>query len=542
MLLAAWCVSGCHGHVDWCDELLCALSRRRDVRSSLAQTLTRIQGAELTCAFFQPLTRPLFCFSTHVQRVMLPYKRAGSPDTDRPRVKARLSLSRAAQPSQPQHTTGAVGPPTPSPRDRFVPPPPSGEACATCRRTLEWQEIARCQDCLATSSVTARALHLRYRLDHPNKRLVADLTDLAEFERLFGDIRSGDSFRRAAAVLKATHEDVTPSTVGDITLPFIGDKIRNVYLPQLLGGRLERLEQHRADPVRVAIRELIRLPYVRLDQARAWADAGLLTPQDIWKAHQSGTLQPPLTDEWSRICVEHAEEVLTNTGLSELKALEDAVREAVERSRPGSILTLIGGAARGKTESHDLDFLVTHPEAGQEAGALEEMVEVLRARTDLARNASGDPFLHVKLFHDDSITAGAVQRQSGSVYTKQKSGNISNKVLLLIKLNGLPLRRVDVLWVPRFQHAHWVLGWTGSTEMEKFLRLHCERELKLKLSNTELTAIDGRFIVGRGKPRTLIPIEQAVTGYVQTGLWPGTEEELFDMLELPWRPPEDRNA
>jgi hypothetical protein len=104
----------------------------------------------------------------------------------------------AAPPSSPPHAHAAP----------FVPPPPSREPCGTCGRALGWQEVGTCQACLASAPATARALHLRFRLQHPNVALVAALSELAEYEELFGEVLSADAFHRAAAVLKATPGDV----------------------------------------------------------------------------------------------------------------------------------------------------------------------------------------------------------------------------------------------------------------------------------------------------------------------------------------------
>jgi hypothetical protein len=169
--------------------------------------------------------------------------------------------------------------PLPAP-DAFVPPPPSGEACSACGQPLPWCSILTCQACLKAAGggneALARALHLRFRTDHPNKALVAALTELSEYEALFGEIKSADTFRRQAAMLKATPRDVTSAAdLAEFDPPYVGTKARERYIPSFLAtGMLERLERFKRDPAQVAERELLRLPYIGTKLAKAWAAHG----------------------------------------------------------------------------------------------------------------------------------------------------------------------------------------------------------------------------------------------------------------------------
>jgi hypothetical protein len=168
----------------------------------------------------------------------------------------------------------------PPAQDAFVPPPPSGEACSACGQSLPWCSILTCQACLKAAGggneALTRALHLRFRLDHPNKALVAALTELSEYEALFGDVKSADTFRRQAAMLKATPRDIV--CVADIATfdpPYVGTKARERYIPSFLAtGVLERLERFKRDPTKVAERNILRLPYIGTKLAKAWAAHG----------------------------------------------------------------------------------------------------------------------------------------------------------------------------------------------------------------------------------------------------------------------------
>jgi hypothetical protein len=185
--------------------------------------------------------------------------------------------ARRAREDTPDANPDDAPPPAP---DAFVPPPPSGEACSACGRPLPWCSILTCQACLKAAGggneALARALHLRFRTDHPNKALVAALTELSEYEALFGEIKSADTFRRQAALLKATPRDITSAAdLAELDPPYVGTKARERYIPAFLAtGVLDRLERFKRDPAQVAERELLRLPYIGTKLAKAWAAHG----------------------------------------------------------------------------------------------------------------------------------------------------------------------------------------------------------------------------------------------------------------------------
>jgi DNA polymerase lambda len=485
-------------------------------------------------------------------------RRSGSPESEDEEEGAGAAPVPATGAPVPQR---AAAPP-------FAPPPPSGDACASCGKALGWQELARCQACLsASASALERALHLRFLVTHPNAALVTALSELADYEELFGEARSADAFHRAAATLKATPADIrTSADLEACAPPFVGGKLKERYLPEFWArGTLARLEAHRAQPERVAARALARLPYVGAALASKWAAQGLRTPAEVWAAHTARTLAPPLATAWQRLSLEHADELLAEIRAEDQAPLVDAVRAAAAAVSVGGAplqVALTGGAARGKPASHDLDFLITHPVEGAEAGKLEAMLRVLAASPAVERDDAGRPRMLVGLSADMSALAvggkPAKQRAgksggwadaaprlwsadaAGADAEEADAGRLpANKALLLVKFVGLPMRHLDLLCVPRHQHACWLLGWTGSREMERLLRAHAKQR-GLKLSNTALSSADGAQLLTRDGRR--VAAAEAATQYVAAGAYPRDERELWRMLGLPWRPPAERNA
>jgi hypothetical protein len=101
----------------------------------------------------------------------------------------------APQPATPTRAAPASAPPRQQSRGAD-----EDARCDACRGRLESTAIRRCLRCMAHEPATLRALHLRYRADHPhNRQLVAAFEELYEFEaRLVSFYRA--CLRRAFAL------------------------------------------------------------------------------------------------------------------------------------------------------------------------------------------------------------------------------------------------------------------------------------------------------------------------------------------------------
>ena len=388
--------------------------------------------------------------------------------------------------------------------------------------------------------------------------------------------------------------------------PFIGEKMRDEYMRQFFQtGTFARLEAHRHDSDKVAARRLSRLPYVGGPAALAWVTAKLDTGAKVLAADEAGTLKKTghhVANDYARLALEYADELLTDIRTEDHAPLMAAVAAAVTAAVPiaegGSgaasrpEITLVGGSHRGKEACHDLDILVVLPRDGAaHAGTLMRALRALADDENVERDANGAPRLVAGLAIDASVAqsvAGAAQlddrdvfidaddepdsprkasRDKGHGGTKNAKAlkiwrggdgtddpdlRQANKALILVKMRGLPMRHVDLLVVPYHQRAFWLLGWTGSREFERILRGYVKKELgtlllgpqgagvKLKLTNTALGTEDDSAVVN--KHGALIPAGRLQDDYIGQAAYPETEQELFALLRLPYREPNERNA
>ena len=440
----------------------------------------------------------------------------------------------------------------------------SGEhgQCIECGADLTAMEISSCWDCMRGKPAEARLLWLRFKVQHRNAGLVAALRELAVFESLNKEKqKSSDAFHWAAAALMATPGDVTSvSQLDEWDPPFIGEgKIKSHYIPEwLLAGKIQRLEQHRNDPVKVATLHLGRLPYVTRAMAKAWAEQGFTSFSAVWAAHERGTLQPPLDTDWLRLAVSHGDELSSPMSSGDCQPLMEFVLDKLKAACPSDLQdglrwTRVGGASRGKPTSHDLDLLATHEVEGTDRGMVNNIMRLIAASDALERDAvTGKPCLQVMLSSPSESPGGgsafagasaAAIRQDDHGQWRCGTGDDKQdafKAQMLVKLKGMPLRQVDVLVVPRSQFAFYVLAWTGSREIEKLLKRHAENALNLKLGTRSLYARDDTFVVAADG--THIPMANKQLDYVEARRWPREEVDIWPMLGIPYRPPCDRNA
>ena len=353
---------------------------------------------------------------------------------------------------------------------------------------------------------------------------------------MFGEkdeFRSAETFRRAAASLKAAPRDIRDTAELDaLAPPFIADKLRNVYLQQFWRtGTMQRLELLRT-PAKQAARRLARLPYVGGPTALAWVNHGLDSGAKVLAADEAGTLRAKtghgVANDYARLALQHEEQLLQDIRTEDhaplLAAVGAAVHKAVPRrtdaedtaeTRPE--ITLVGGAHRGKQACHDLDILVVLPRVGAaHGGALLRALRALAEDENVERDRRDMPRLVAGLAEDASVVKsvtgtakmsddepespratsrskhggggggapkgghswkGVLKMWRGGDDTSDPALRQANKALILVKMRSLPLRHVDLLVVPYHQRAFWLLGWTGSREFERLLRGYVKDEL-----------------------------------------------------------------
>ncbi|EPY88195.1 DNA-directed DNA/RNA polymerase mu [Camelus ferus] len=357
-------------------------------------------------------------------------------------------------------------------------------------------------------------------LTHHNTSLSDALETLAEaagFDRSEGRQLS---FCRAASVLKALPGPVTALSQLQ-GLPHFGEHSRRVVQELLEHGVCEEVERVRLSEryqimkVSVTIGILLRawllttlcssseqlftqIFGVGVKTADRWYREGLRTLDDLRE-------QPQRLTQQQKAGLRHHQDLSALIQRSDAEALHQAVEAAVGQALPGATVTLAGGFRRGKLQGHDVDFLITHPQEGREAGLLPRVMCCL--------NKQG-----LVLYHQHQRSQ---QRDPAHPARQNHIMDAFERSFCIFRLPQPPGAdvRVDLVVAPSSQFPFALLGWTGSKHFERELRRFSRKERGLWLNS-----------------HGLFDPEQKTIFHVTS------EEDIFRYLGLEYLPPEQRNA
>uniref|UniRef100_A0A9L0I716 DNA-directed DNA/RNA polymerase mu n=1 Tax=Equus asinus TaxID=9793 RepID=A0A9L0I716_EQUAS len=283
-------------------------------------------------------------------------------------------------------------------------------------------------------------------------------------------------------------------------------------------GRLQELLEHgvceEVERVRLSERYqtmklFTQIFGVGVRTADRWYREGLRTLDDLRG-------QPQRLTQQQKAGLQHYRDLSALVQRPDVDALQQVVEAAVGQALPGATVTLTGGFRRGKLQGHDVDFLITHPEEGREAGLLPRVMCCLKKQGLVLyhqHHRSEDP-THLT---QQSHTMDAFERSFCIFRLPQPPGSAV----------GGPQRpcpawkavRVDLVAVPISQFPFALLGWTGSRHFERELRRFSWKERGLRLNS-----------------HGLFDPEQ------KTFFHAASEEDIFRHLGLEYLPPEQRNA
>ncbi|XP_012596958.1 DNA-directed DNA/RNA polymerase mu isoform X3 [Microcebus murinus] len=318
--------------------------------------------------------------------------------------------------------------------------------------------------------------------------------------------------RRAAAAPPGC----TPAALLDISW-FTESLAAGQPVPVECRHRLEELLEHGACEEVERVRRSERYQTMKLftqifgvgvRTADRWYQEGLRTLDDLRE-------QPQRLTQQQKAGLQHHRDLSTPVLRPDVEALQQLVEAAVEQALPGAIVTLTGGFRRGKLQGHDVDFLITHPEEGQEVGLLPRAMRCLQDQGlvlyhQYQHSHYGDPAQHshsMDAFERSFCIFRLPQPPGASVREAPKPCPTWKAV------------RVDLVVAPISQFPFALLGWTGSKLFQRELRRFSRKEKGLWLNS-----------------HGLFDPEQKTFFHV------ASEEDIFRHLGLEYLPPEQRNA
>ncbi|KAL8839079.1 MAG: hypothetical protein Q9170_001861 [Blastenia crenularia] len=334
--------------------------------------------------------------------------------------------------------------------------------------------------------------------ENPNARTIEILQQMSDYYDRTKDHWRTLAYRRAITALKRQPRKIT-TAASALAIPAIGARLADKIEEIVLSDRLRRLENTGLDDRDTALQLFLSIYGVGTAQASQWIDRGYRTLADL-------VAKASLTKN-QKIGIDHISDFAARIPREEVERHGKLVRDAVGKVDSSIEVTIGGSYRRGAADSGDVDFIVTKPGAG---------VEVLRTITLDAII----PRLFASGYLKASLAAGT-SRSSGSKWhgcaCLPSSASIEKKDIW---------RRIDFLLVPHDEIGAALIYFTGNDIFNRSIRLLASKK-GYRLNQHGLWRD-----VMRGRARERITQGSLVEGR--------SERRIFEILGVPWRPPEHR--
>ncbi|EZA59610.1 hypothetical protein DMN91_004796 [Ooceraea biroi] len=323
---------------------------------------------------------------------------------------------------------------------------------------------------------------------NPNQDLCDILMELADYERnVSKDERKYYTYRMAAETLGTLSEKVKSGEEAK-KLPNIGVKIATMIDEFLQTGKLQKLEDFKKDENNVSITLLARVSGIGSTKAKELVDAGIKTLEDLRK-HQD-----KLT-HCQKLGLKYFDDFEKKIPRAEIIQIEKILKSAIKELNSDYVVTICGSYRRGKEESRNINVLITHPEytskdAEKKTVSLKAIVECLEKKRLIT----------------DTISLGSTKFMG---------------VCRLVEEKGKPFRKLNIQFTLYDQYYCAMLALTGSALFNMNIRARA-RKKKYTLNDYEL-----KRHTTEGHPGETVKIT--------------CEEDIFKILDLPYKDPKDRN-
>ena len=333
--------------------------------------------------------------------------------------------------------------------------------------------------------------HTGENTSSPNATTIGILQSMADYYGQMGDEWRTRAYRKAISTLR-NHPAKVWTKEEALKLPQIGERLAAKIEEIAFTNRLRRLDNARAEPSDQILQTFMQVYGAGFAQASKWIGQGYTTLNELLE-------KADLTDN-QRIGIEHYEDFNSRIPRAEVERHGDLVRQALQEIDPAFEVIVGGSYRRGSETSGDVDCIVTHPDTGSahiRAVVLDQLVP--------------------KLITTGFLVA-ALATTSKDDGTKWHGAS---------KLPDSPTwRRIDLLLVPSDEMGAALIYFTGNDIFNRSLRL---------LASTKGMRLNQRGLyrdVTRGKGREKLSEGALVEGK--------DEKRIFEVLGVPWRPPEHR--
>lgn len=326
--------------------------------------------------------------------------------------------------------------------------------------------------------------------EYPNARTIEVLQQMADYYDRTQDHWRLNAYRKAITALRKQDHKITTEEEA-FAVPFIGQRLAAKIEEIVWTDKLRRLENTALEPNDEVLQTFLKIYGVGLKQATKWIDQGYRSIEDLQKAQ--------LTKN-QKIGIEHYEDFQLRIPRGEMRRHDQYVREICSKIDARIQFTIGGSYRRGAANSGDIDFIVNMPDCTLNTlrtlmfGTVIPQLETLGYLKVSLATSSKD---------EGSKWHGAAALPGCSIW-----------------------RRIDLLFVPWEEMGAALIYFTGNDIFNRSIRLLASRK-GMRLNQHGLWKD-----VIRGKNR-----ERVTQGSLVEGK---DEKKIFEVLGVPWRPPEHR--
>jgi len=350
-----------------------------------------------------------------------------------------------------------------------------------------------------------------------NQAMVEEFAVVMRSRYLDGESRSELSYSRGISVLKAYPKTIR-STHEIAKLPGLGPKLRGMIHEFLLTGQMKAARQARASLRYTVLTNFDTIYGIGPTTARSLYDMGYRTFEDLEKHYDAWEKAKGAGGGKSAIRegLRLREDLALKMPRAEVEEIAAIVCARLESIRPGFQHTICGGYRRGKSHSNDVDIVFSHPAL---AGQLTQGEEGESVISQLVRMLQEEGLI-THVMHLSSFTSrNGLFTSSMTSTTNIDALDKTMTVFRFTDRENSVHRRMDLIYAPWEVYWTAVVGWTGSTQFERDLRLWAKDKKGMKFDSGGITYRENGFPV-----------------------YAHSEQHVFEILGLPYIDPTMRNA
>ncbi|KAE8133157.1 hypothetical protein BDV38DRAFT_287018 [Aspergillus pseudotamarii] len=327
--------------------------------------------------------------------------------------------------------------------------------------------------------------------ENPNCRTIDVLQQMLDYYARTDDHWRMLAYRKAISALRGQPTKILTRSQA-ITIPGVGPRLADKIEEIVCTNRLRRLENANLTREDIILQEFLGVYGAGISQASKWLAQGYRSLEDL-------RIKASLTPQ-QQIGVDHYHDFSQRIPRKEVETHGEIVKMTVQKADPGMQVIIAGSYRRGAADCGDIDLLITKPDATiEQIRAL--MIDVVVPK--LFKRGFLQASLAITSRGDGSKWHGASLAPGSQIW-----------------------RRIDLLFVPGLEIGAALIYFTGNDIFNRSIRLLASKK-GMRLNQRGLYTD-----VLRGPQRVKLNTGRLLEGR--------DERRIFEILGVPWRPPEHR--